>query len=251
MTETFDPVKRRAILNIRSTPATPVATVTSPARMSNLAHLSTILKTVMEAGRLQQPEMPKTPSRTHIASLPALSPLKPTPSKLHRFLKYAEKNLGVQSATVYEFGLQAKGYGPDILHLVPDKDFSEIGVRPGDAIRLKAGCVSWWNGPDAKRKYLDDDTTAVATPKAATGAETPTTPRTPPNKKVRYEVNYPDGGSKTFWGPPVVEGTTSKSDRHSTFFCETLKMMLPIPTGFTIVEEGGDIDPFDTSDWPE
>jgi hypothetical protein len=152
MMETFDPVKRRAILNIHSTPTTPVATVISLAGMSNLAHLSTILKTVMEAGHLQQPEMPKTPSCTHIASLPALSPLKLTPLKLHCFLKYAEKNLGVQSATIYEFSLQAKGYGPNILYLIPDKDFS--------------------------------------------------------------------------------------------------KMMLPIPTGFTIVE-GGDIDPFDTSDWPE
>jgi hypothetical protein len=62
---------------------------------------------------------------------------------------------------------------------------------------------------------------------------------------VRYERNYPNGGVKTFWGPAVVPGRSSKSDKESTFYCDTLKMMLPIPAGYTIIEDdAGDDDPF-------
>jgi hypothetical protein len=182
---------------------------------------------------------PKTPTRTHIEGLSLLSPPKPTPSKLHCFLLHAEQNLGVPNAITYETSLHAKGHGPDILHLVPDNTLDDLGVRPGDVIRLKIGCVSWWNGPDAKWKCHDDNT-IEATTKIALAAEMLTRPL---DKRVWYECNYSDGGAKTFWGPPVIAGKTSKSDRESTFFCDTLGMMLPIPVGYTIVEEEDD-DPF-------
>jgi hypothetical protein len=88
----------------------------------------------MEASRPQHVEAPKTPVQSHSAGLSSSSPPNPTPSKLHRFLVYAEKNLSVLNATGYEFGLEAKGYGADILHLVSDDIFNDLGMQPGDVL---------------------------------------------------------------------------------------------------------------------
>jgi hypothetical protein len=47
------------------------------------------------------------------------------------------------------------GYGPDILHLVNNGALKDIGVTPGDIIRLKQNSLLWWNSTSAKRKCDD------------------------------------------------------------------------------------------------
>jgi hypothetical protein len=102
--EAFDPVKRQASLILSRTNPTSQA---SGHGTSDIAHLSTILKVVMDASCPPQAETPKTPAQTHSAGLSFSSPPKPTPSKLRHFLVYAKKNLGVLDATGYEYRLEA------------------------------------------------------------------------------------------------------------------------------------------------
>ncbi|KAJ7096181.1 hypothetical protein C8R44DRAFT_749026 [Mycena epipterygia] len=75
----------------------------------------------------------------------------PTPSKLPRFLEYAGQNLGVPLAPSFESPMHKNGYGPDILHLLDDRDLMDIGINKGDVIHLKAGAQLWWNGPEANK----------------------------------------------------------------------------------------------------
>jgi hypothetical protein len=82
----------------------------------------------------------------------------------------------------YEAKLSAKGYGPDILHLVSDESLCNIGLLPGDVIRMKGGSAAWWNSADAKRKHLIFDLADNPSP-----VNQDINPPTPPSKKVRYE----------------------------------------------------------------
>lgn len=93
---------------------------------------------------------PSTPPH-HSVQLPI-----PTPTKLTRFLAYAEANLGVQNAPALELSLKMKGYGPDILHLVEDSKLCSLGMSPGDVLRLKRGAPEWYSSPNAKRPRVDD-----------------------------------------------------------------------------------------------
>jgi len=99
-------------------------------------------------------QFPTTPthSRTNndntqnpIAPSTVLLPVTNTPSKLSRFLKYAKTHLGIPNAQLYERCLEEMGYGPDILHLVNDGDLKDIGIKPGDVIRLKQHSLQWLN----------------------------------------------------------------------------------------------------------
>ncbi|KAF8836892.1 hypothetical protein BDN67DRAFT_867343, partial [Paxillus ammoniavirescens] len=80
------------------------------------------------------------------------SPIMQTPSQLSRFLKHAEKHLGVFNATAFKGTLQLQDIDPDILSDVSDQTLQDIGMSMGDIIRLKKGSATWWNGPDAKWK---------------------------------------------------------------------------------------------------
>lgn len=106
-----------------------------------------------ETRDLASGDVPKTP---HRAPVEPSSP-RPTPTKLPRFLKYAEEQLGVDLATSYEFQMKTNGYGPDILHLVDDSKLVGIGLSQGDAIRLKRGAPAWYRSADAKRPRMSSD----------------------------------------------------------------------------------------------
>ena len=189
---------------------------------SDIAHLSNIISLI--SGRSLVPPTPATPTRNN-PETPILTPAKPTPSKLRRFLQHAEQNLGIPNASIYEPVLQNKAFGPDILHLVADSALTELGILPGDAIRLKAGSVTWWNSSDAKRKRQEEKEESDA------------------NKKVRYERRYGDGGAWTFCGPPLVPGDQVLPNGDSFYFYSpTHKAMLPVPRGFTVISED-DINP--------
>jgi hypothetical protein len=106
----------------------------------------------------------------------------------------AETNLGVQDATSYEPSLQHKRYGPDILPHVSDKALEEVGIHPGDVIRLKDGAVTWWNGPDAKRKRVDGEGD-ISDPPAK-------------HDIVTYKRRFDDSGACRFSGPPIRQSTS-------------------------------------------
>lgn len=158
-----------------------------------------------------------TPSQNPIASSTILSPVTNTPSKLSRFLKYAEAHLGIPNAQLYERCLEDMGYGPDILHLVNDADLKDIGIKPGDVIRLKQHSLQWLNSSASKRKH---------------GDHTSSTPSTPPNKKVRFEKRFFDGGSARLYGPRIVEaeGDVLEDLPYEWFYyCDARDAWVPVP----------------------
>lgn len=146
-----------------------------------------------------------------------------TPSKLTRFLTHCEKALGVSDALSYEDALRDQGFGPDILHQVEDKELRSIGFRSRDIICLKQNAQHWWNGPDAKRKR----TVTVEMMESMSAM--------PPNKKVRFEKRYHEGGCQTLFGPCMME--TDDIDFNETdfswfYFCKTTETYLLVPSGY-------------------
>ncbi|KIK91171.1 hypothetical protein PAXRUDRAFT_150098, partial [Paxillus rubicundulus Ve08.2h10] len=106
-----------------------------------------------------------SPTTTTITTVPApmtpvccvpersTSPLVPSPSQLMWFLKYAEMELHVENATMFEQRLAGQHISPDILPKIEDKILAvKIGIPAGDIICLKKGSIKWWNGPNAKPK---------------------------------------------------------------------------------------------------
>lgn len=142
-------------------------------------------------------ERPVTPPTS--APLPTSSPVRPTPTKLTRFLEYAEDKLGVVNATTFEHRLREQSYGPDILHLADSNDLKSLGIDPGDVIRLKRGAPDWYNGPLAKRpRRMEHDGPQPPSPPGAVNEE----------QKVSFERRWKDGTeAKRFWGPGVAEYT--------------------------------------------
>ncbi|KAJ6517589.1 hypothetical protein DFH09DRAFT_1429056, partial [Mycena vulgaris] len=193
-------------------PARIAAGVNQPQATSDIGHLATILTAFMgprgAAGVPEQPLFPRTPPKQNEQRKPT-SPVIPTPSKLPRFLEHASTNLGVTSAPSFATPMRRNGYGPDILHLVEDRDLMDIGITKGDAICLKAGAQAWWNGPEANKKCLYGEMSEADSAGSSFGRKF-TRPSdiqaTPPSKKVSFERRWDDGGAERFYGPRIVEG---------------------------------------------
>jgi hypothetical protein len=117
------------------------------------------------------------------------------------------------------------GYAPDILHLVNDSSLKDIGIKPGDVIRLKQNSLQWLNSSASKRKQDD---------------RAPFAPSTPPNKRVRFEKRFLDGGSARVYGPHIVEAerdTPEDLPFDWFYFCEAREAWVPIPSGCVPVLE--------------
>ncbi|KAJ6537380.1 hypothetical protein DFH09DRAFT_1400559 [Mycena vulgaris] len=193
-------------------PARIAAGVNQPQATSDIGHLATILTAFMGprgvAGVPEQPLFPRTPPKRNEQRKP-ISPVIPTPFKLPRFLEHASTNLGVTSAPSFATPMRRNGYGPDILHLVEDRDLMDIRMTTGDAIRLKAGAQAWWNGPEANKKRSYGEMSEADSAGSSFG-RTFTRPSdilaTPPSKKVSFERHWDDGGAERFYGPRIVEG---------------------------------------------
>ncbi|KAF8189594.1 hypothetical protein K438DRAFT_1552338, partial [Mycena galopus ATCC 62051] len=160
-------------------PSRIAAGVNSSQGSSDIAHLATIITSIM--GAKTEDQVPHTPpKRRKTQEDIATSPVIPTPSKLPRYLDHASTNLGVPTARTFESPMRRNGFGPDILHMLPDDDLMGMGMSKGDAIRLKAGAQNWWNGPDAKKKRNVNTT--------------------PPSQKVTFERRWDEGGAMRFYG---------------------------------------------------
>jgi hypothetical protein len=209
---------------------------------TDLAHMASIVQGLVAMVQPASRPAPLTPENktTHAAAAESAppSPVRNTPSKLSRFLKYAEEELGVPAATGYKDSFRAHGYGPDILHLVDDTALQHIGLSEGDIIRLKQSALRWWNlqSDSNKRKQPDEDVGGSA---AQLMPPLRLEPRTPPNLKVRFKKRYHDGGLARVYGPCISPGTLSLDlDFNWTYFCEARSQYVSLPDGYVpIVDE--------------
>jgi hypothetical protein len=125
-----------------------------------LAQASELLREVCKlfgpgsnSGHPTSSEPPTSPVVQHQS--PSSPPIN-TPSKLRRYLQYAERHLGVDNTMTHEHRLVRESFGPDILPLISDQTLVECGVLLGDVIRLKRGASIWWASPEAKHpKFFD------------------------------------------------------------------------------------------------
>ena len=232
-TPTFDPENRRSSLHTRHhRPQSALGSTSSNIAgvSGDLAHLSQIISNVVSMARtpLKPPTTP-TRRRTSSAASSVHSPTWNTPSKLSRFLKYAETNLGVENACLHEEGLQMLGFGPDILHLVEDGVLKDVGFTPGDVICLKQNSQQWWNSTDAKHKRASHMPSPVQS--------------TPPSKRVTFEKRYHNGGGYKLYGPKMIEGDLPLDmDFDWYYFCKATDAMMPVPLGYVPVLDGENDD---------
>jgi hypothetical protein len=174
-----------------------------------------------------------------------MSPIKNTPTKLNRYLRYAEEHLGVKNATRHEFSLASHGYGPDILEEVADNDLITCGLTAGDAIRLKRGASKWWKGPEAKRrKTTADDEYAVL-------SEVPQESYNRSDYSIRFEKRFHTGGSHSLFGSGITPGRVQKSANFSWYyFNQVTRRTEPVPEGHVPILDPVEypINPFDNND---
>jgi hypothetical protein len=222
--QTFDPVNRRSSIHPgrHSVSASIPSRIHSSLDESALSSISQILSSFASIAQTQSShQLPTTPP-----SSTAPSPVTNTPSKLHRFLEYAETHLGIPNAQLYEQCLEEMGYAPDILHLVDDSCLKDIGIKPGDVIHLKQNSLQWLNSTASKRKQ---------------GNLTHSAPSTPPNKRVRFEKQFHDGGSARLYGPRIVEAEGDPLEENVEYdwfyYCKARDAWVPIPPGCVPVLE--------------
>ncbi|KAJ7716717.1 hypothetical protein B0H16DRAFT_1741051 [Mycena metata] len=122
----FNPNKRKVALH----PARIAASANQPQApaVSDIGHLASIIGTFVSAGLIPRqsplaPQAPATPQK-QIGGNSASSPVIPTPSKLPCFLEHTSKSLGISS-------MHRNGFRPDILHLIDDKEFLDMGYFEG------------------------------------------------------------------------------------------------------------------------
>ena len=182
-----------------------------------------------------QLQPPVTPPHPHTASSTSsmLSPPHNMPLKLSWFLSYTETHLGIKNTCLHEDSLHTLGFGPDILHLVEDNVLKDIEFIPGDMIHLKQSMWQWWS-TNAKSKWVSHMTSPLAQ-------------STPPNKRVRFEKWFHDGGCYMVYGPKMVEGessldTTVTTDFDWYYLCTARDAMVPLPFGYVPIINGEHID---------
>ncbi|KIK93716.1 hypothetical protein PAXRUDRAFT_144441, partial [Paxillus rubicundulus Ve08.2h10] len=160
---------------------------------------------------------PMTP--VHCVPERSTSPPVPSPSQLMQFLKYAEMELHIENATMFERRLAGQHIGPDILPEIKDKILAvEIGILVGNIICLKKGSINWWKGPNAK------------------------SPTHPPQKMVAYE-RYHNGGGCHFTRPLMIAGDGNDDgpkDYDLWYQSTDHSAWLPVPKGYIICEDGND-----------
>ena len=186
-----------------------------------------------------------TPAENNLLPAISTSPARNSPSKLPAFLRYAEDHLGIKHSMDYKYLLANKGYGPDVLPYVEDKEIVLCGVTAGDAIRLKRGAAQWWNSPEAKQPRLQDNATA------------PSADDEDFRRHIRFEKRYTNNnGSVSVFGPGMVPG---KNWREKEFvwwyFSDMTRKLERVPEGLIPEIDQQYLDPnappFEPSPSPE
>ncbi|KAE9390842.1 hypothetical protein BT96DRAFT_779050, partial [Gymnopus androsaceus JB14] len=149
------------------------------------------------------------------------SPPKNTPTKLIQFLKYAAME-GVPNVAMYEFRMKMKGYEPDILADIETSELVEIGIPPGDVLRLKHAAPVWWTSADAKCQCTNGN---------RFGEEGPGDPVGKP--LISFKKQYKDGS-----GAACMSGTLESTDDFFNeiydwfLYLDAAKAMVPLPPHF-------------------
>ncbi|KAF5368750.1 hypothetical protein D9757_010410 [Collybiopsis confluens] len=204
---------------------------TSDKDLVMLSHVTSLVSSITDLATSRgHSVLPLAP----VTVLPA-SPPRNSPTKLPRFLKDLEKAGTVPHASRHLYALEDKSYGPDILHLVDQKMLEDLGIKSGDAIRLRSEATIWWNSAAAKRK--------AAKAPAGDGRSDGNDKR---RRLIRLEKRYKDGeGRMSCQG--YVELSTSDEPECSPdydwfFYCEELQARIPVPAGYSVTVKGGDDD---------
>ena len=211
-------MRRRSLFQRPHSSTVVTASETSPP----LAQASALLR---EVRKLFGPTSSTRPTSSEPATSPTpqrqipTSPPINTPSKLKRYLEYAEKHLGVNNATTYERRLARESFGPDIILLINDQLLVDCGVPMGDAIRLKRGSSSWWASPEAKRPRVLDNPTNDDFFGAV--------------YDIRFEKRFREGGSMSVFGSGLRPGRNRFSKRYHWFYYNSdTSRVEPVPPGF-------------------
>ncbi|KAK6993088.1 hypothetical protein R3P38DRAFT_3288503 [Favolaschia claudopus] len=223
------PFTRRALLPERIYPQ-------GAGSVSDIGHLASMITTIFGAAGGVKPVQPSTPQKSlstqSLVPNVVNSPPVPTPSKLSRYLEHAETKLGVSNARMFETDLRENGYGPDILHLVDNKDLEGLGISKGNVIRLKAGAP--------KSESAGNSGTGIGQDVTVT-----------PSKRVAYEVRYKDGGSSRLFGPRLSPGPRLEFPDGEVFYKNLERNIFePIPLGYRPIFDlqPGERHPFARSD---
>lgn len=165
------------------------------------------------------------------------SPRLSTPSKLHRYLSYAERHLGIHDVSRYESFLAKENYGPDVFEDLPDDILvrSPVKMPWGDVIRLKRGCATWWEH-ESKRAHIGPGHSSPiqqhSTSPSTSSPQNASHINSSPVLEVWYAIEFPGGGEALYHGPPMRPGTPSDADRCTKYFSDALDTWLPVPEGY-------------------
>jgi hypothetical protein len=195
---------------------------------SDLQHFASIVSSMERIANGR-----RTPVQSNSASA-LVTPLPNTPTKLSKYLIFAQDNLKIFGATSFEDTFRNNGIGPDILHLVPDDKLTALGVSLGDALRLKAHSLTWLTSQRShKRKERDEDTNT-------NNDHIPAAPVWGPNS-IRFEQIQKDGsGAMTVYGE-IGDGTMSEDSPYQwRYLDDESGEMVPFPPGRVPIVEGVD-----------
>ena len=119
-----------------------------------------------------------------------------------------------------------KGYRPDIMHLVSVADLGNVGMAPGDAIRMREYASRWWTDERRCATKRPQDT------EVSTQALLPVSKSKPPSKKLRFEKCYNGGGGLMTFRPAVKSGTLDDDIDYAWWvYSKELGMFVPLPMG--------------------
>lgn len=175
-----------------------------------------------------------------------------TPSKLPRFLHYAETQLGIKQAMSYLAVFEVNGFGPDIFEVVKNEDIEACGMSTGDVIHLKCAAPQWWNGPDAKRLRPDhhvvesmltnlrdgmpvEDIQQVYPPAGATrdvaGPVAGPSAIVHTVTSIRFIKKFHEGGSESVHSTGMQDGENTSDEYDWYYFNPVTKQETPVPAG--------------------
>ena len=128
------------------------------------------------------------------------------------------------------------------MHDICLNSLANLGIPPGDIIRLKKGSEGWW-----KKKKRDQSCNPETNSFSTEFAHQHKEPKEDEeDNSIGYEYKYPDGGGLRYSGPPMIRGNQGPHDCHTNYFNDALKQMVPVPTGFVAPPYG---DPEENPDY--